>query len=160
MDKLNRFGSFEIIGKNLRGALSSWKENVEEFKVDFKYLVHKNFITVTEKRKLENAHQIVANSPLVEASFMHSDFSPQHIFSGGKTITGIIDLAPCYAGDPHKDITNIQYFLNQKQLKAFNHGYGPVAQHELIAPYSLLTAASKVSISIKKKFHGKTAKRP
>lgn len=150
--KVSGFGSFEITNDGLQGKLSSWKKNVEEFKIDFGSLERKGFIDKKERLKLEAAHEVSANIPLRQASFMHSDFSPQHVFSDGVSITGIIDLSTCYAGDPHKDITNMQYFLNQEQLSAFNNGYGPLSTDELIPTYALLAAANKVAYRADKGF--------
>lgn len=143
--KLDGFGSLEITTNGLRGRLASWKENAEKFKIDFASLQERGFIDSQGRAKLEHAHEVTANTELPQASFMHSDYSPQHVFSDGEKITGIIDMGTCYAGNPHKDITNMQYFLNPQQLAAFNSGYGPMTTDELIPYFALLAAANKVA---------------
>jgi aminoglycoside phosphotransferase len=142
--KLQGFGSLEVGEHGVQGQLATWKENVEMYKTNFNLLEQKGFISKVERQKLEWAHEITANTPLPEASFVHGDFQPPHMFFEDRKLTGIIDLANCYAGDPHRDIANMQYFLGPKELEAFNHGYGHMATDELTSIYGLLVTARKL----------------
>ncbi|HYF05171.1 MAG TPA: aminoglycoside phosphotransferase family protein [Patescibacteria group bacterium] len=143
--KVEGYGTFEITEQGVRGTFSSWKANAEAFKLNFELLERKGLIDFSARTKLEHAHKITSNAPLPHASFIHSDYSPQHVFSDGKQITGIIDVATCYGGDPRQDIVNMQYFLNPKQREVFDAAYGPLASDQLIPYYAALAAANKVA---------------
>lgn len=55
---------------------------------------------------------------------LHGDFSPKHILTNGKTVTGIIDFEDAKGGDPVRDIAWMNFFYEDSvNLDWFLEGY-------------------------------------
>lgn len=150
--KLEGFGSLKFHNNKLSGSLKTWRENVEHFRPDFEYLNEQGYINDKEFKKLVDAHEATASVFLPQASLIHGDYSPQHIYTANGAITGIIDLGVCRAGDPRKDIATMHFFLSPDEAKIFDSGYGSLANDPMMTRYDLLQAAVKVEYRAKKGF--------
>lgn len=147
---IDGFGELEISDKGLIGIDRSSKENWDRYKTDFDLLESSGVINQDIKSKLEKAFELVSTADLPQASFLHNDFSPYHVFTDGKKITGIIDISACYAGDPRVDIAYMQYHLTGDELEAFNKGYGALAEDQLMSAFRLMTAADKLAYRVER----------
>lgn len=147
--KVEGFGSFILENKMLKGELLTWKENVIQFRPDFEFLLQNELVTTKAYDIVIKNYEDTVNLELVQASFNHGDFSPQHLYSNGEQITSIIDLGNCYAGDPRKDIATMHYFLNENEIRFFDKGYGiSVEDVDVIKKYTMMLAVSKLKYRI------------
>lgn len=148
--KIEGFGGLDITDDGLIGSAKNWKENVEEYKIDFAALQKQGVIDESTRIRLDQAYKIILNADLPRASIIHNDFQPQHVFSDGENITGIIDVSSSYAGDPRMDIAYMQYHLEGDELEAFNRGYGELATDPLMPAYRVMVAISKIDYRVER----------
>jgi len=149
---LNGFGALDLRDGTLEGELASWKEFILLHKPDQGFLVEEGYINNDEANQVEAAFGDILKIKVDQASFLHHDFHGSHIFSDGKRITGVIDLASAVAGDPRYDVAMAHFFLSSENRAYFNQGYGDLASDPLVSRYLLCIAARKVEYRHKKGF--------
>jgi len=149
--KLPGFGKLEISDGQLKGQSVNWRDSLSAYhpnKVSYidaaDYLQEHGFINSDEVEKIKKAIASVSEIELPQASLLHNDVQPAHIFTDGKKITGLIDMGGVSAGDPRFDIAKTHYYLNKRFWLAFDKGYGELTQDSLIDDYLLINSARKL----------------
>lgn len=150
--KLKGFGPLSLESGRLEGGLGSWKEYILANKPDLDYLAEQGFLSNAEMEKIEKVLLDISEVEVPQASFLHNDFHGAHIFTDGRGITGVIDLAGASAGDPRYDIATTHFFLSPENQAHFDRGYGDLALDPMVLKYHLLVAARKVEYRSRKGF--------
>lgn len=131
--EIEGYGSFDNeLAKEgkLKGIYDNFYDSiVAGLEYDFKTLI-KNGI-LNEKRVVAFRKLFSKDNPIIKCDkvvLVHNDFADWNLMTDGKTITGIIDLDECCAGDPIRDIACWSTFFDIKRVDKFLEGYFSIAK--------------------------------
>ncbi len=111
---------------------------------DSDYVKKYGFLSDTEFKALQEIERELRSAEWAETVFLHADYHPEHIFSDGKKVSGVIDLGNIKSGDPRSDIAYALFFLEDQYSEAFTEGYGPLAKDPFVEKYLISVAAHKI----------------
>ncbi len=138
------FGSLVVRDGKLRGKSDDFKSSITDTKRDLTPLPQIAGIKESDVELIERIRDEIASQTITQGVFLHNDYHSEHIFSDGKKITGVIDLAGAQSGDPRYDIAKAHYHMPPETHEWLDQGYGELAKDPMVSKYELLLAAHKV----------------
>ncbi len=138
------YGNFQHVDGHISGQKETWDDFLQKRKPNLEYLMSQDLIREDTQRMFEESYARLRALTHVPHSLLHNDYHPEHVFSDGENITGVIDWESAFIGDPYYDLAVSVYFLDDERREAFLGGYGDDIDQARLDDYLFLVHLVKL----------------